>query len=154
MLKNDRWQNFNRIVIEGLNECVGSRFFGWAQRRMGIQAQQTQYNEFVENGSKSWTLMGQRLVWKLGMIKQDLRTEPDSPTPLGKGLLIRKYEFPPHPTSLRLTPLVGDLSYYISLPLVHPFPTLVSHTCPYLCARPIGHSFQRSVSCCGSDSTV
>lgn len=95
MLKNDRWQNFNRIVIEGLNECVGSRFSGWAQRRTGIQAQQTQYNEFVENRSKSWALMGQRLVWKLEMIKQDLRTEPGGPTPRGKGLLIREYEFLP-----------------------------------------------------------
>ena len=74
---------------------VGSRFSGWAQRRTGIQAQRTQYNEYVESGSKSWTLMGQRLVWKLGMIKQELRTEPDSPTPRGKGLLIREYEFPP-----------------------------------------------------------
>ena len=85
--------------------------------------------------------MGQRLVWKLGMIKQELRTEPDGPTPQGKGLLIRKYEFPPRPTSPRSAPLVGDLSYYISLLLVHPLPTLVSHPCPYLSARPIGHSF-------------
>ena len=49
--------------------------------------------------------MGQRFVWKLGMIKQELRTEPDGPTPRGKGLLIREYEFPPS-----LPPhLVGDL---------------------------------------------
>ena len=54
------------------------------QRRMGIQAQRTQYNEFVENGFKSWALMGQRLVWKLGMIKQELRTELDGPSPGGK----------------------------------------------------------------------
>ena len=85
--------------------------------------------------------MGQRLVWKLGMIKQELRTEPEGPTPRGKGLLIRKYEFPPRPTSPHPAPLVGDLSYYISLPLVHPLPTLVSHSCLYLIARPIGHSF-------------
>ena len=85
--------------------------------------------------------MGQRLVWKLGMIKQELRTEPDGPTPEGKGLLIRKYEFPPRPTSPRSAPLVGDLSYYISLPLVHPLPTLVSHPYPYLSARLIGHFF-------------
>ena len=44
--------------------------------------------------------MGQRLVWKLGMIKQELRTEPDGPTPRGKGLLIREYEFLPRPTLL------------------------------------------------------
>ena len=80
---------------------VGSQFSGWAQRRTGIQAQRTQYNEYVENGSKSWTLMGQRLVWKLGMIKQELRIEPDGPTPREKGLLIREYEFPP---SLTLPP--------------------------------------------------
>ena len=55
--------------------------------------------------------MGQRLVWKLGMIKQELRTEPDGLTPQGKGLLIREYDFPPRLTSPRvLGPLlVGDL---------------------------------------------
>ena len=56
--------------------------------------------------------------------------------------------------SLPRAPLVGDLSYYISLPLVHPLLTLVSHPCPYLSARPIDHSFWCSVSCCGPDSTV
>ena len=93
--------------------------------------------------------MGQRFVWKLGMIKQELKTEPDGPTPRGKGLLIREYEFPP-----RLSSLVGDLWYYISFPLVHHLPTLVSYPCPYLRARPIGQFFWRSVSCCGPDSTV
>ena len=53
---------------------------------------------------------------------------------------------PPH--------LVGDLWYYISILLVHPLPTLISHPCPYLSARLIGHTFWRSVSCCGPDSTV
>ena len=43
---------------------------------------------------------------------------------------------------------------YISFPLIHPPPTLVSHPCPYLSARPIGHSFWRSVSCCGPQHTV
>ena len=85
--------------------------------------------------------MGQRLVWKLGMIKQEIRIEPNDTTPRRKGLLIREYEFPPHPTSPRPAPLVGDLSYYISLPLVHPLPTLVSHLYPYVSARPISHSF-------------
>ena len=89
------------------------------------------------------------------MIKQELRTEPNGPTPRGKGLLIREYEFPPSlPSQAPPPPLVRDLSYYISLPLVHPPPTLVSHPCSYLSARPIGHSFWRSVSCCGPDSTV
>ena len=56
--------------------------------------------------------MEQRLVWKLGMIKQELRTEPDSPTPRGKGLLIREYEFPPSLTS-RASPLweISDIMY-------------------------------------------
>ena len=85
--------------------------------------------------------MGQLLVWKLGMIKQELRTEPDGPTPRGKGLLIQKYEFPPRPTSPHPALFVGDLSYYISLPLVHPLLTLVRHPCLNLSARPIGHSF-------------
>ena len=38
--------------------------------------------------------------------------------------------------------------------MVHPFPTLVSHPCPYLSARPIGHSFWRFVSCCGPQRIV
>ena len=49
---------------------------------------------------------------------------------------------------------MGELWCYISLLLVHPLPTLVSHPCLYLSARPIGHSFWRSVSCCGPNSTV
>ena len=51
-------------------------------------------------------------------------------------------------------PIVGDLWYYISLPLVHHPPTLVSHPCPYLSARPINRSFWRFVSCCDPDSTI
>ena len=49
---------------------------------------------------------------------------------------------------------MGDLWCYISLLLVHPLPTLVSHLCPYLSARPIGHSFWHSVSCCNPNRTV
>ena len=37
---------------------------------------------------------------------------------------------------------------------MHPPPTLVSHPCPYLSARPIGHFFWRSVSCCGPHRIV
>ena len=49
---------------------------------------------------KEWVQkLGQRLVWKLGMIMQELRTEPDGPMLRGKGLLIPEYEFPPHLTS-------------------------------------------------------
>ena len=54
----------------------------------------------------------------------------------------------------RPLPFVGDLSYYISFPFVHHLPTLVSHPYPFLSARPIGHSFWRSVSCYGPNSTV
>ena len=43
---------------------------------------------------------------------------------------------------------------YIFFSLVHPPPPLVSHPCPYLSARPIGHFFWRSVSCCGPHRTV
>ena len=38
--------------------------------------------------------------------------------------------------------------------LDHPSPTLVSHPCLYLSARPISHSFWRSVSCGDPDSTI
>ena len=66
--------------------------------------------------SKTWALMGQRLVQKLGMIKQEIRTEPDGPTPQGKGLLIREYEFPPSLTSPAPPPPCGRslLLYIIS----------------------------------------
>ena len=84
-------------------------------------------------------------------------TEPDGPTPRGEGLLVWGYEFSSSLTSQEHPPaslLVGDLWCYISLLLVHPLPTLVSHPCQYLSARLISHSFWRSVSCCGPDSTV
>ena len=51
--------------------------------------------------------------------------------------------------SLGLSPTLGDLCCYIFLSSVHPPPTLVNHPCPYSSAHPIGHSFWRSVSCCG-----
>ena len=83
-------------------------------------------------------------------------TKPDGPTPRGKGLLVRGYEFPSRLTSQEHppTPPVRDLWCYISLLLVHFLPTLVSYPCLYLSARPIGHPFWRSVSCCGPDSTI
>ena len=49
---------------------------------------------------------------------------------------------------------LGDLCCYISFSSVHPPPTLVSHPCPYLSARPIGYSFWYSVSCCGPHHSV
>ena len=47
-----------------------------------------------------------------------------------------------------------SLLLYISFSFVHPPPTLVSHPCPYLSARPISHSFWCSVSCCGPHRIV
>ena len=55
---------------------------------------------------------------------------------------------------LFVPPPLGDLCCYISLSSVYPLLILVSHPCPYLSARPIGHSFWHSVSCCGPDRTV
>ena len=57
-------------------------------------------------------------------------------------------------STLQPPPLVRDLWYYISLLLVHPLLTIVSHPCPYLSARLIGYSFWHFVSCCGPDSTI
>ena len=75
--------------------------------------------------------------------------------PKGKGFLVRGCEFPTPIASQELNPPhLGDLWCYISFSLVHPPPTLVSHPCSYLSARPIGHSFWRSVSCCGPDRTI
>ena len=56
-------------------------------------------------------------------------------------------ETPPPPL------FVENLLRYIFF-LGHLRPTLVSHPCPYLKARPISHSFWRLVSCCDPDSTV
>ena len=101
--------------------------------------------------------MGRRLVWKLGMIKQKLRTQnqtaqrPEGKDSSSEDVNSHLVSFPRSPPS---SLFVGDLWCYISLPLVHPLPTLVSHLCPYLSARPIGYSFWRSVSCCGLDRTV
>ena len=79
--------------------------------------------------------------------------------PRGKGLLVQGCEFPTPLASQEPLPpppplFLGDLWCYISFPLVHPPPTLVSHPCPYLSARPISHSFWCSMSCCGPNSTV
>ena len=83
-------------------------------------------------------------------------------------LLIRGYEFPSslihqeHERGIyahslpgsRKPPLLGEISYLIYFSSVHLSPTLVSHPCPHLNARPISHSFWRSVSCCDPDSTI
>ena len=54
----------------------------------------------------------------------------------------------PSPLSL------DDLCCYIFLSFVHLLPTLVSHLCLSSSARPIGHSFWRSVSCYGPHCSV
>ena len=80
-------------------------------------------------------------------------TELDGLTIRGKELPIRGYEFPSGltyqernggiytPLPREKTPLLWKISCIIYLFLVHPRPTLVSHPCPYLSARPISHSF-------------
>ena len=55
---------------------------------------------------------------------------------------------------LRPPPLLRVFSYIIQLFLDHLGPTFVSHPCLYLSARPISHSFWRSVSCGDQDNTV
>ena len=49
---------------------------------------------------------------------------------------------------------LGDLCCYIFLSFIHSPPTLVSHPCLSSSARPIGHSFWRSVGCCGPHCPV
>ena len=51
-------------------------------------------------------------------------------------------------------PALGDLYCYIFFSSFHSPPTLVSHLWLSLNARPIGHSFWRSVSCCGPHRIV
>ena len=117
------------------------------------------YNKFVENGSKSWALMRRRLVLGVKNTQNRMAQRPEK-----KGHLARERELPTLPTSQE--PLsflwafwpppyaLDDLCCYIPLSSVHPPPTLVSHPCPYSSARPIGHSFWRSVSYCGPHHTV
>ena len=93
----------------------------------GIQAQRTYYNEFVESGSKSWALMGQQLVLKLGMIKQELRIQHQTAQcPRGKGF--SSEDMNSHLVSLprsTLQPLCGrSLMLYI---------TSFSSSSPYTC---------------------
>ena len=59
------------------------------------------------------------------------------------------------PSSSWSSPLsLGDLCCYIFLFSVHLPPTLVNHPCLSSSAHPIGHSFWRSVSCCGPHYSV
>ena len=54
----------------------------------------------------------------------------------------------------RPPPASSDLCCYISFSSVHPPHTLVSHPSLSSSARPIGHSFWHSVSCCGPHCPV
>ena len=73
----------------------------------------------------------------------------ESPTPLAPqeplSFLWASLFFLAAPPTLAL----GDLCCYIFLSFIHSPPTLVSHPCLSSSARPIGHSFWRSVGCCG-----
>ena len=128
---------------------VGSRFSSRAH-----------YNEFLESRSKSWALMGRRLVFR---VKNALHQT--ALCPKEKGSLTQECELPTPLASRSISPFsgpfffflslpLGDLCCYISLSSVHPPSTLVSHPCPYLSARPIGHSFWHSVSYYGPHRTV
>ena len=127
---------------------VGSRFLDRAH-----------YNEFVESGAKSWAVMRRQLV--LGMkgtqnwTAQSSQAEgtPRSRTGLhqppldhtGTSLLflgLPPFSAPPLPT-------LDGLYCYLFLSSVHLPPTFVSHPCLSSSARPLSHSFWRSVNCCG-----
>ena len=123
-----------------LNNSVGSRF-----------SDRAHYNEFVESGAKSWALMRRRLV--LGMKGTQNRAAQH---PREKGPLVRGRECANPSRSRKSLPLISrpllaldGLCCYLFLSSVHPPPTLVSHPCLSLSARPLSHSFWRSVSYCG-----
>ena len=118
------------------------------------------YNEFVENGSKSWALMRRRLVLGVKNTQNQKGNVPGrkdlSPEDRNSQLLSHPKSLSPFsgPPSSWPSPALGNLCCYIFLSSVHPPPTLVSHPYPYPGARPICHSFWRSVSCCGPHRTI
>ena len=131
-------------------DTLGSRFLDRAY-----------YNEFVENGSKSWALMRRRLVSGVKNTQNRTAQCPKKKGPFARGrelpTLLASQEPPSFLWAFLLFSFffaLGDLYCYISLSSVHPPPTLVSHPCPYSSARPMGHSFWCSVSCCGPHHTV
>ena len=93
-------------------------------------------------------------------------TESDDPMSQGKGFPCLRTRIPnssriPEASLLSLgllllghPPVLGDLYCYIFLSSIHPPLTLVSHPCLFSSARPIGHSFWRSMSCCGPHHTI
>ena len=120
---------------------IGSRF-----------SDRAHYNEFVESGAKSWALMRWRLVLGIKGTQNRVAQRPREKGPLTQG---RECANPSRscksllPVSGPPSSSLGGLCCYLFLSSVHPPLTLVSH--PYLSsnARPISHSFWRSVSCCG-----
>ena len=132
--------NSTRIYIY----IVGSRF-----------SDRAYYNEFVKSEVKSWALMRRRLV--LGMKGTQNRA---AQRPREKGPLARGRECANSSRSRRsLRPVSGPISLgglccYLFLSSVHPPPTLVSHPCLSSSARPLSHSFWRSVSYCGPHRPV
>ena len=121
---------------------------------------QAHYIEFVESGSKSWALMRRRLVLEVKNTQNQMAQRPRKKGPLARGqesqlLSHPKSLFPfSRPLSSWPSPALGDLCCYIFLSSAYPPPTFFSHPCLSLSARPIGHSFWHSVSCCGPHRPV
>ena len=132
------------------------------------------YNEFVESRSKSWALMRRRLVLGVKNTQNRATHRLRKKGPLARGQecanpsrshrSLLPFSGPPYsswsslfffaPPSSAPHLLLGDLCCYIFLSSIHPPPTLVSHLCLSSSARPIGHSFWCSVSCCGPHCSV
>ena len=102
--------------------------------------------------------MRRQLVLGVKNIQNRTAQRPREKGPLARGreLLTPLASQEPHSFlwAFCLLLALGDLCCYISLSSVHPPSTLVSHPCPYSSVRPIGHSFWRSVSCCGPIRTI
>ena len=139
-------QKFFIVIIFSLTSYVGSQF-----------SDRAHYNEFVESGAKSWALMRRRLVLRMKGTQNRAAQRPREKGPLARG---RECANPSQsrrsllPVSGPPSPSLGGLCCYLFLSSVHPPPTLVSH--PYLSssARPLSHSFRRSVSCCSPHRPV
>ena len=102
--------------------------------------------------------MGRRLVLGVKNTQNQTALRPREKGPRARGCELAAPLASQEPLSfLRVStspPPLGDLCSYISFSSVYPPPTLVSHPCPYLSARPIGYSIWRSVSYGGPHRTV
>ena len=119
------------------------------------------YNEFVESGSKSWALIRRRLILGVKNTLNQVAQRPREKGPLARGWEYvnpsrSRRSLPPisGPPSSFCAPSLGGLCCYLFPSSVHPPPTLVSHPCLSSSARPLSHSFWRSVSCCGPHRPV